>query len=54
MMIMKCLLFFALLAIAFGARFAVDAGAVLVTDADFDSVVLSSGKNVFVKFLAPW
>jgi len=29
-------------------------GAFLATDKNFDSEVLNSGKNAFVKFLAPW
>lgn len=29
-------------------------GVTMATDRDFDSVVFGSGKNVFVKFLAPW
>ena len=29
-------------------------GVTMATDRDFDSVVFGSGKNAFVKFLAPW
>jgi hypothetical protein len=29
-------------------------GAFIGTDKNFDKEVLGSGKNVFVKFLAPW
>ena len=29
-------------------------GVVQAGDANFDAVVLGSGKNAFVKFLAPW
>jgi len=29
-------------------------GAFIGTDKNFDSEVLGSGKNVFIKFLAPW
>lgn len=29
-------------------------GAVSAGDKNFDKVVLNSGKNAFVKFLAPW
>tara|TARA_B110000483_G_scaffold196017_1_gene234053 strand:+ start:376 stop:792 length:417 start_codon:yes stop_codon:yes gene_type:complete len=32
----------------------VNASAFLATDKNFDSAVLGSNKNVFVKFLAPW
>jgi len=31
-----------------------NAGAVDLTEANFDSVVLNSGKAAFIKFLAPW
>jgi len=34
--------------------FASAKGAFEGTDSNFDSAVLGSGKNVFVKFLAPW
>jgi len=41
--------------IALSAFFAIaDASAVQAGDSNFDSVVLNSGKNSFVKFLAPW
>lgn len=44
------MLAFALLAVS-----SVDArGAFQATDKNFDSKVLDSGKNAFVKFLAPW
>jgi len=33
---------------------AVAHGAQELTDKDFDAEVLNSGKNAFVKFLAPW
>jgi hypothetical protein len=29
-------------------------GAFLATDKNFEAEVLNSGKNAFVKFLAPW
>jgi hypothetical protein len=44
---MRVLLFTCLAATAAG-------GAVELTKANFDSVVKQSGKNAFVKFLAPW
>ena len=31
-----------------------NAGAVELTDSNFDDLVTNSGKNAFVKFLAPW
>jgi len=33
---------------------AVTAGPVELTSANYDQEVVSSGKNAFVKFLAPW
>jgi hypothetical protein len=48
---MKLLSFMALLAVS-----SVDAakGVLQATDANFNNDVLGSGKNAFVKFLAPW
>jgi len=40
------LLLLAFVAVAHGAK--------ELTDSDFDAEVLNSGKNAFVKFLAPW
>lgn len=48
----RCALAF--LAVLLGVTGAAAKGAVLATDANFADVVLGSGKNAFVKFLAPW
>ena len=46
---------FALLALTLSLFFVQsEASAFLATDKNFDSAVLGSNKNVFVKFLAPW
>lgn len=44
---LKATVFVALVATALG-------GAVDLTDSNFDELVTNSGKNAFVKFLAPW
>ena len=46
---LRALVFAALIALASAAKGVVQAG-----DSNFDRVVLGSGKNAFVKFLAPW
>ena len=46
---MKLVLLLGLFAAGVSAKGAVSAG-----DKDFDALVLGSGKNAFVKFLAPW
>jgi hypothetical protein len=48
---------FALLAVALLSVSSVEAkkgGVYAANDRDFKSAVLDSGKNAFVKFLAPW
>jgi len=44
----------ATLAVAFGLVASADAGATELTKSNFDDEVKNSGKNAFVKFLAPW
>lgn len=46
---LRTLVFAALIALASAAKGVVQAG-----DSNFDRLVLGSGKNAFVKFLAPW
>ena len=46
---LRAFVFAALIALASAAKGVVQAG-----DSNFDRVVLGSGKNAFVKFLAPW
>jgi hypothetical protein len=46
---MRLALLLGLLGCAFAGK-----GVTLATDRTFDDVVLNSGKNAFVKFLAPW
>lgn len=46
---LRALVFAALIALASAAKGVVQAG-----DSNFDRLVLGSGKNAFVKFLAPW
>jgi len=46
---LRALIFAALIALASAAKGVVQAG-----DSNFDRLVLGSGKNAFVKFLAPW
>ena len=46
---MRLVLLLGLLGCAFAGK-----GVTLATDRTFDDVVLNSGKNAFVKFLAPW
>ena len=46
---LRALIFAALIALASAAKGVVQAG-----DSNFDRLVLGSGKNSFVKFLAPW
>jgi len=46
---MRLALFFAMLAFASAGK-----GVLQASDRTFDSEVLDSGKNAFVKFLAPW
>ena len=46
---LRALVFAALIALASAAKGVLQAG-----DSNFDRLVLGSGKNAFVKFLAPW
>ena len=46
---MRLVLFLGMLALASAGK-----GVLKASDRTFDSEVLGSGKNAFVKFLAPW
>jgi len=43
-----------LAALGFASLTAFANGAMELTKTDFDTIVYKSGKNAFVKFLAPW
>jgi len=49
---MRSILFSAVAALALVAS--ANAGAIELTEANFDELVLNSGKAAFIKFLAPW
>jgi len=51
-LVARALALVAFASVAFASR--AHAGAFQATDSNFESAVMNSGKNVFVKYLAPW